>query len=313
MREEILYELHSPYRESLKVHGFYFGQGTKTACIVGALRGNEVQQMYVCARLIEALKKLEADGAIAEGQEILVIPSVNHASMNIGKRFWPIDDTDINRMFPGYNLGETTQRIAAGLFDNIKGYQYGIQLTSFYMMGEIIPHVRILDLGYHNIELAKAFGMPYVMLRKPRPYDSTTLNYNWQVWASNAFSLYTTHTEEFDTPEAMRMVDHILGFLNHCGVLKYRKRPGYASHVVTDKNLVTVQTGISGLYRYFRNPGEVVHKGDLLAQVLDPFDASIREELFSPVDGTVFFRQKSHLINQNAVAFRLLEEHDGIV
>ena len=50
MRKEILYELQSPYRDSLKVHGFYFGQGEKAACVVGALRGNEVQQMYVCAR-----------------------------------------------------------------------------------------------------------------------------------------------------------------------------------------------------------------------------------------------------------------------
>lgn len=40
--------------------------------------------------------------------------------MNIKKRFWPTDNTDINRMFPGYDLGETTQRIAAGVFEVIK-------------------------------------------------------------------------------------------------------------------------------------------------------------------------------------------------
>lgn len=308
MRKEVLYEMESPYRENLKVHGFYFGEGEQAACIVGALRGNEVQQMYICARLVEALKKLEAKGAITPGKEILVIPSVNHASMNIGKRFWPIDNTDINRMFPGYNLGETTQRVAAGVFEKIQGYQYGVQLTTFYMMGELIPHVRILDLGYHNLELAKAFGLPYVMLRRPRPYDSTTLNYNWQVWSTQAFSLYTMYTEEFDTPEAMRMVDNILGFLNHCGIVQYHSRQSYLSHVVTDENLVTIQTTDSGLYRYFKDPGEVVHEGDLLAQVLDPFDASIKEELKAPTDGVVFFRQKSHLINQNAVAFRLLHE-----
>lgn len=307
MRKEILYELQSPYRESLKVTGFYFGQGEKSACIVGALRGNEIQQMYVCARLVEALKKLEAKGAIAGGHEILVIPSVNHASMNIGKRFWPTDNTDINRMFPGYDLGETTQRIAAGIFEKLQGYQYGIQLTSFYMMGEIIPHVRIMDLGYHDLELAKAFGLPFVMLRKPRPYDSTTLNYNWQIWDTKAFSLYTTKTDQFDTPEAMRMVDHILSFLSYCGVLSYQRRQGYVSRIVPDEQLITLQTSEAGLYRYFKDPGEDVRKGELLAQVLDPFDVTIKEQLLSPVDGVVFFRQKSHLINQHAVAFRLLE------
>ncbi len=308
MRKEVIYELQSPYRESLKVHGYYFGEGEKAACVIGALRGNEVQQMYVCARLIEVLKKLEAKGAITPGKEILVIPSVNHASMNIGKRFWSTDNTDINRMFPGYNLGETTQRVAAGVFEQIQGYQYGMQLTSFYMPGEIIPHVRIMNLGYHDPELAKAFGLPYVMLRRPRPYDSTTLNYNWQVWETNAFALYTTHTDEFDTPEAMRMVDHILGFLHHCGVVEFHSHQHGTSHIVQDKQLVTVQTTTSGLYQYFKDPGEKVQIGDVLAMVLDPFDASVKETLLSPVNGTVFFRQKSHLINQYAVAFRLIED-----
>ena len=57
------------------------------------------------------------------GYEILVIPSANPYSMNIEKRFWPIDNTDINRMFPGYVKGETTQRIAGGIFEKIQDYQ----------------------------------------------------------------------------------------------------------------------------------------------------------------------------------------------
>ncbi len=53
----------------------------------------------------------------------------------IKKRFWSIDNTDINRMFPGYDKGETTQRIAAGIFEKIKDYKYGIQFASFYIPG----------------------------------------------------------------------------------------------------------------------------------------------------------------------------------
>lgn len=55
--------------------------------------------------------------------------------MNIHKRFWPVDNTDVNRMFPGYDKGETTQRIAAGIFETVSGYDYGIQLASFYLRG----------------------------------------------------------------------------------------------------------------------------------------------------------------------------------
>jgi len=52
--------------------------------------------------------------------------------MNISKQFWTMDNTDINRMFHGYDQGETTQHIADGLFKLIKDHVYGIQMASFY-------------------------------------------------------------------------------------------------------------------------------------------------------------------------------------
>ncbi len=45
------------------------------------------------------LENLNKKGAITSNHEILVIPSINQYAMNIGKRFWAVDDTDINRMF----------------------------------------------------------------------------------------------------------------------------------------------------------------------------------------------------------------------
>ena len=32
------------------------------------------------------------------------------------------------------------------------------------------------------MDIARQFGLPYVVLRKVRPYDTTTLNYNWKIW-----------------------------------------------------------------------------------------------------------------------------------
>ena len=83
--------------------------------------------------------RLEEQGRIVPGQSILVIPTINSHSMNIGKRFWSADNTDINRMFPGYSLGETTQRIAAGVFERINDYRSGIHFTSHYTQGSFAP------------------------------------------------------------------------------------------------------------------------------------------------------------------------------
>ena len=56
---EEIYTLQSPYRENLTVRGYRFGKGDKAACILGAVRGNEVQQMYICSQLVKILKELE--------------------------------------------------------------------------------------------------------------------------------------------------------------------------------------------------------------------------------------------------------------
>jgi hypothetical protein len=192
MKKIELYRLKGLYREDFVVEGYRFGGEENSACIVGALRGNEMQQLYICSQLIKVLKELEAHGAITHGHGILVVPTANSYSMNVGKRFWAVDNIDINRTFPGDLRGDTTKQIAGELFEKVKGYSYGIQFASFYMPGDFIPHVRMMETGYQNASLANLFGLQYVVIRKPKPMDTVTLNYNWQMNGTNAHKVIRT-------------------------------------------------------------------------------------------------------------------------
>ena len=306
MIKESLYTFKSPYRQDMHMYGYHFGRGEKSACIVGAIRGNEVQQLYICSKLVQRLKELEQKGAIASGKCITVIPSVNHYSMNVGKRFWPSDNTDINRMFPGYNLGETTQRIAAGLFEAVKGYEYGIQLASFYIPGDFVAHVRMMDTGYQNASLANLFGLPYVVIRKPRPIDTTTLNYNWQVWESNAFSVYTNKTDSIDEQSAQQAVSAILRFLNRMGILRYNCHGGFISSTIHEDELMSVVSDVPGIFLRRKNAGEEVQVGDVLAEIIDPLEGEIREQILAPSDGVIFFAHDEPLVMEHSTVFKLI-------
>lgn len=311
MTKEILFEIKALYRDDFRVTGYRFGAGEKTACIVGNIRGNEVQQLYACSQVIRRLKELEGEGKIKEGKEILVIPSLNPSSMNIKKRFFPTDNTDINRMFPGYDLGETTQRIAAKAFEIMKEYTYGMQFASFYMPGAFIPHVRMMKTGFENVELAKQFGFPYIVLRNPRPYDTTTLNYNWQIWETQAFSIYTTNTEKADKESAAQAVKGILNFLSKQGIIEYSGHDGYISRVVDDRELVSVRTKKAGFFEALVKVNEEVKKGQPLANIIDTYEGELRDSLCAPCDGTILFLHDEPMTYEDTAVIKLIPAGAG--
>ncbi len=308
MRKEILFELASPYRDDFRIRGYHFGKGEKAVCIVGATRGNEIQQVYMAGQLVKRLKELEQAGKIVNGNEILIIPSLNPFSMNIGKRFWTQDNTDINRMFPGYNLGETTQRIAAGVFEQIKDYKIGIQFASFYISGDFIPHVRMMKTGSENVEMAKDFSMPYIAIRQPRPFDTTTLNYNWQIWETNAFSVYAVDTEKINMEAAGLTVESVLTFLGRQNMIAYEPVTDRESIIVQENDIFNIKTPRAGLFQALVTVGESVKSGQPMANIIDPYEGEVLEVLISSKDGSVFFIQDAPFIQEKTLAFKMIVE-----
>lgn len=308
MEKCTIYSFQGLYRDDFRIEGVRYGKGENTLCILGTTRGNENQQLLVSAMLVDKLKVLEEAGRFQEGKSVLVIPCTNNYSMNIKKRFWPIDNTDINRMFPGYDKGETTQRIAAGIFDTVKDFAYGIQFASFYRPGAFVPHVRIMKTGYEAVEDAKKFGLPYVVVHTPRPFDTTTLNYNWQIWDTKAFSLYTTNTDRLDHASAGQAVKAVLNFMAHIGILDYEgEETEEEPRVVFSEDFLPIRAEHSGFFEAFVSPGERVKSGQLLGTIRNPFDYALRSSLFSPIDGVVGFVSDEPMVYQHSAVIKVIK------
>lgn len=306
MKEKIIYTMNSPYREDFTVRGYCFGKGDESACILGSIRGNEIQQMYICSQLVKTLKELENNGCIVAGKQIMVIPCVNYVAMNIGRKFWPVDNIDINRMFPGMDYEDTTSRIADGIMKEIQNYSYGIQFTSFYMTGEFVPHVRMMETGFQNTSLANLFGLPYVVVRKPHPIDTKTLNFNWQNEMTAAFSVYTNQNEVIDEKSAKQSVAAVLRFLTRMGIIRYESHSGYISHIIMEEDLSDIFTTKSGIFRPLVKVGEEVHYNQALAEIIDPLQGEVLEVVKADTEGILFFAHTEPLVSEGDIVFRLI-------
>lgn len=62
MNKEIIFSMNTAFRGEFNIHGYSYGRGDKAACIVGSMRGNEYQQLYMCSLLAQRLAEIEAQG-----------------------------------------------------------------------------------------------------------------------------------------------------------------------------------------------------------------------------------------------------------
>ena len=166
----------------------------------------------------------------------------------------------------------------------------------------------MMETGYQNTELACEFGLPYVVLHKPRPFDTATLNYNWQIWGTQAFSLYTTNTARVDEESALQAENAVLNFMSLRGLIRCHARGGFHSEVICTSDFISVRADHSGFLKCLVTPGQTVEKGQLLARILDPYEGCVLSELAAPVRGVVAFAGDEPMTYENTAVLKLIRE-----
>ncbi|GHU47542.1 hypothetical protein FACS1894120_5630 [Clostridia bacterium] len=328
MREEIIYSFRSPYRDDFRIPEYSFhGGGTpapaKTCTIVGGLRGSETLQMYVCASLINELSTLEREGAVAKDAEIAVIPAVNHYAMNSGKKFCTKCDKDINRAFPGRPMAENIDRIASAVFTRVSERANLIHVTGGSLpRGSYCAHLGIEDCPA-NEGAGELFRLPYYIYdtaqKDERREDSTFVNCTTAKGLS-AVSLYVNSGGETDEPAVRAAVCGMLLFLRGKGILtgcghldkaeaeitaRYSENCGSLQFGRDKMHRVVSTTG--GFLRRLKHHGQLVKKGDILGEILHPYQGTVLTPLSAPVSGLIIYNFQQSLISERCLAFTVIE------
>jgi hypothetical protein len=164
-----------------------------------------------------------------------------------------------------------------------------------------------MDTGLQMNDKGLDFGLPYLVIREPHPYDTTTLNYNWQIWETNTFSLYTRATDFIDEQSAEEAVDSVLRFLAKQDMIHEEDIPsGVQTQKLDENNLVTIHNKSAGILLRRRSPGDKITMGETIALIIDPYTSEIREEIRSPSDGVVFFARHAQILPSHTVVFRII-------
>ena len=136
----------------------------RTLYLQAASDGDELNGVGVINRVVPRL-----DPAVLSGT-ILVVGIVNYHAFQTAEHRNPIDDTKMNRAYPGDDNGTSSERIAAATFDAATRADLALDLHQG-STSRMIDEVRVRCGRRHRLHdeclaLAKTFGCGYVLDQK---------------------------------------------------------------------------------------------------------------------------------------------------
>jgi len=136
----------------------------KTLYMQAASDGDELNGVGVIQRVVPRLDPAEISGTI------LIVGIVNYHAFQVAEHRNPIDDTKMNRAYPGNETGTSSERIAAATFDAATRADLILDLHQG-STSQMLDEVRVRCGKRHRLhdqclELAKAFDCGYVLDQK---------------------------------------------------------------------------------------------------------------------------------------------------
>lgn len=281
----------APVREGFDIPSHEIGPAAThpAVALVAGLHGDEINGIFILSRLADFLNSVEA-GAYSElrlVKRVLIIPAVNVLGVNLRTRTWPFDKTDINRMFPGSTIGETTQRIAYAVLEATKRAEFRIDLHTASTDFEEVPQVRLYGPSDEERQTARLFGLPAIMERSMSPVFTTTLMHSWKVWPGQSFLLRVGQAGTVQLDHCQRVFRSLVSFLGRIGVLEgVRIAVEDEETCCFDKpSAFRVFAEKAGTFVSDRQVGRWVHAGQELGYIYDSLDGNVIEKVVAPVAG----------------------------
>ncbi len=136
----------------------------KTLYVQAASDGDELNGVGVVRRVVPRLDPAELSGTV------LVVGIVNYHAFQVAEHRNPIDDTKMNRTYPGNENGTSSERIAHATFEAATRADLILDLHQG-STSRMIDEARVRCGKRHRLhdqclELAKVFGCGYVLDRK---------------------------------------------------------------------------------------------------------------------------------------------------
>ncbi|WP_101294717.1 succinylglutamate desuccinylase/aspartoacylase family protein [Halegenticoccus soli] len=234
-----------------------------------AIHGDELNGVEAVRRIADDL-----DHALLRGT-IVCLHVVNVPGFNSQKRYLPVDDSDLNRSFPGHPAGTRAQRIADRVYRTfVEPCDFGIDFHTSTRGRTNLVHVRG-DLSVGRVDrLARAFASN-VVIDGPGPEGS--LRRAATEGGIPTITVEMGEANRFQREQIDAAVEGVKSVLAEFGMHPQRKVhwPGWRTIVSGEREKTWLRSDAGGIVDMRVSGGALVHEGDRICTITNPFNKEL--------------------------------------
>ncbi|MDO9233738.1 MAG: M14 family metallopeptidase [Methylotenera sp.] len=273
------------------IHGQYPGP---VLTLTAGIHGDEFPAIFALHKLRQEIKPERLRGTL------IVVHLANLEGFHARRvALSPVDEKNLNRVFPGRKDGTLTEQIAFFMTHQIIAKtDYLIDIHSGSWNQTLLPHVYspVMDnasLDKKTLALAKSLGIPHIVLYDERPRDpENAISYpnTAQTRGKPGLTLEVGHLGQSEELDVNLIYQACLNAMSHLGMHESSEYP--MENVVIYRKLVSVQSTETGIFHPQIKVGEHVEKDQKIGWVSDYF-GNLIATLRSPSAGTVLMQKET--------------------
>lgn len=243
--------------------------------LMAGMHGDEINGMEIVRRII--------DGNLHRAQRgtVVCIPIINVYGFLNFSRDVP-DGKDVNRSFPGSKSGSLASRVAYHItHDIIPNIDYGIDFHTGGAMRTNYPQVRAMLSDAKNLELANAFAAPFTL---DAPFRPNSLRKEASKKGKNIIVYEAGESLRFDQQAIEEGIAGTLRLMKHLKMIDSAPVPTEINRVIWSSSWIRAKH--AGLFQTAVACGDLVHKGQWVGTITDPF-GEFKEQVMAKETGYV--------------------------
>ncbi len=293
----------------IKKQSLQHGKGKKRVCIVTGIHGDELEGQYVCYELIRRLQEnLEKLNGTVD-----VYPALNPLGVDSVTRGIPTFDLDMNRIFPGKMEGHQIESTAYQIIQDLEGADIVIDIHASNVFLREMPQARInVQMAEKLAPTAELLNIDFVWVHDAATVLESTLSHTLNTRKTPTIVVEMGIGMRITKEYGDRLVDGIFNMMHKMKMLKNFQPVENISKPITSTSgeVHFLNADCSGIILPQVKHSDWVAQGELLCQIVDPFEGKVLQDVLSPVDGLLFTLRTYPVVYEGSLIARIFTKKD---